>query len=33
VQIIAAAVAAGARIHTSDRYVRRVCTALGVSLA
>lgn len=33
VQIIAAAVAAGARIHTSDRFVRRVCTALGVSLA
>jgi len=32
VQIIVAAVAAGARIHTSDRQVRRVCTALGVSL-
>ncbi len=33
VQIIVAAVAAGARIHTSDRYVRRVCSVLGVSLA
>ena len=33
VQIILAAVAAGARIHTSDRSVRRVCKALGVTLA
>jgi predicted nucleic acid-binding protein len=33
VQILAAAAAAGARIHTSDRYVRRVCTVLGVALA
>lgn len=33
VQIIVAAVVAGARIHTSDRHMRRVCTALGVALA
>ena len=33
VQILVAAAAAGARIHTSDRYVRRVCAALGVALA
>jgi predicted nucleic acid-binding protein len=33
VQIIVAAVAAGARIHSSDRYVRRVCTVLGIALA
>lgn len=33
VQIIIAAVTAGARIHTSDRSVRRVCSALGVDLA
>ena len=33
VQIMVAAAAAGARIHTSDRYVRRVCRALGVSIA
>ena len=33
VQILVAAAAAGARIHTSDRHVRRVCTALGVALA
>jgi predicted nucleic acid-binding protein len=33
VQIIVAAAAVGARLHTSDRYVRRVCTALGLSLA
>ncbi len=33
VQIITAAAAAGARIHTSDRDVRRICKALGVVLA
>jgi len=33
VQILVAAAAAGARIHTSDRYVRRVCTVLGLALA
>lgn len=33
VQIIVAAVTSGARIHTSDRYVRRICSALGVALA
>lgn len=32
-QIIVAAVKAGARLHTSDRPVRRLCTALGVPLA
>jgi predicted nucleic acid-binding protein len=32
-QIIVTAVKAGARLHTSDRYVRRACTALGVTLA
>jgi predicted nucleic acid-binding protein len=32
-QIIVTAVKAGARLHTSDRYVRRVCTAIGVTLA
>ncbi|MET0793559.1 MAG: PIN domain-containing protein [Polyangiaceae bacterium] len=32
-QILVAAAAAGARIHTSDRYVRRLCAALGVALA
>jgi len=33
VQIIIAAVTAGARIHSSDRPLRRVCTALGVAPA
>jgi predicted nucleic acid-binding protein len=33
VQIIATAVKAGARIHTADRAVRRVCRAAGVPLA
>jgi len=33
VQILVAAAAAGARIHTSDRYVHRVCTVLGLALA
>ena len=32
-QIILTVVKAGARLHTSDRYVRRVCTAVGVTLA
>lgn len=32
-QIILAASKAGARIHTSDRSVRAVCTAIGLSLA
>ena len=31
-QIVLTAVKAGARLHTSDRYVRRVCTAIGVPL-
>jgi predicted nucleic acid-binding protein len=33
VQILLTAAAAGARVHTSDRYVRRVCTVLGMALA
>jgi predicted nucleic acid-binding protein len=33
VQILVATAAAGARLHTSDRYVRRVCTVLGIALA
>jgi predicted nucleic acid-binding protein len=33
VQIMIAAATAGARLHTSDRSVRRVCKALGVTLA
>jgi predicted nucleic acid-binding protein len=33
VEIILAAMKAGARIHTSDRAVRRVCRAVGVALA
>jgi predicted nucleic acid-binding protein len=32
-QIIVAAASSGARIHTSDRGVRRVCGALGVATA
>jgi predicted nucleic acid-binding protein len=32
-QIVLTAAKAGARIHTSDRAVRRVCRAVGVSLA
>jgi hypothetical protein len=32
-QMLVAAAAAGARIHTSDSSVRRVCTALGLALA
>ena len=32
-QIIVTAAKAGARLHTADRYVRRVCTAIGVTLA
>jgi predicted nucleic acid-binding protein len=32
-QILLAAAKAGARLHTSDRHVRRVCTALRVALA
>jgi hypothetical protein len=32
-QIVLAAAKAGARVHTSDRGVRRVCKALAVALA
>lgn len=32
-QIILAAAKSGARVHTSDRYVRVVCAAIGVALA
>jgi predicted nucleic acid-binding protein len=32
-QIILAAVKAGARVHTSDKSVRKVCVAIGVPLA
>ncbi|HET7540068.1 MAG TPA: PIN domain-containing protein [Polyangiaceae bacterium] len=32
-QIIVTAVKAGARLHSSDRFVRRVCAAIGVILA
>jgi predicted nucleic acid-binding protein len=32
-QIILTAAKAGARVHTSDRYVRRVCAAIRVALA
>ena len=32
-QIILTAAKSGARLHTSDRYVRRTCTALRVALA
>jgi predicted nucleic acid-binding protein len=32
-QILVTAVKAGARLHTSDRYVRKVCAAIGVALA
>jgi predicted nucleic acid-binding protein len=32
-QIIVTVVKAGARLHTSDRYVRRLCAAIGVALA
>jgi hypothetical protein len=32
-QIILAAHKSGARIHTSDKGVRRVCAATGVALA
>lgn len=32
-QIVVAAVKSGSRIHTSDRAVRAVCTALGLGLA
>ena len=32
-QIALSAVKSGARLHTSDRYVRRVCTALSIPLA
>jgi len=33
VQVLVAAFKAGARIHTADRAVRKVCGALGVALA
>ena len=33
VQIIATAAKAGAKIHTSDRAVRKVCRAVGVPIA
>lgn len=33
VQIVLAASKAGARLHTSDKHVRRVCGAVGVALA
>jgi predicted nucleic acid-binding protein len=32
-QILLAAAKHGARLHTSDKHVRRVCTAVGVALA
>jgi predicted nucleic acid-binding protein len=32
-QILLAAGKAGARVHTSDRAVRKVCRAIGVALA
>ena len=32
-QILLTAVKAGARVYSSDRYVRRVCTAIGATLA
>jgi len=32
-QILLAAVRAGARVHTSDRAVRRICRGVGVRLA
>ena len=33
VQIVLAANKSGARLHTSDKHVRRVCGAVGVTLA
>jgi len=32
-QIILAATRAGARLHTADKHVKRVCAAVGVTLA
>lgn len=32
-QIVLAAAKVGARLHTSDKHVRRVCGAVGVALA